>query len=74
MFGLTNSPTTFMCLMNSTFNEYMDKFLLNFIDDILVYLKTKEEHEENLKIVLQTLREHKLYAKLDKCYFYQRKI
>jgi hypothetical protein len=60
--------------MNSIFNQYLDKFVLVFIDDILVYSKTEEEHEEHLKIVLQTLREHKLYAKFDKCDFYQRKI
>jgi hypothetical protein len=63
-----------MCLMNSIFNQYLDKFVLVFIDDILVYSKIEEEHEEHLKIVLQTLREHKLYAKFDKCNFYQRKI
>ena len=58
-----------MCLMNSIFSQYMDKFVLVFIDDILVYSKTKEEHEEHedhLKIVLQTLRKHKLYVKFDK--------
>jgi len=74
LFGLTNAPTTFMCLMNSIFNQHLDKFLLVFIDDILVYSKTEEEHEEHLKIVLQTLRKHKLYAKFDKCDFYQKKI
>jgi hypothetical protein len=63
-----------MCLMNSIFSQYLDKFVLVFIDDILVYLKTKEEHEEHLKIVLQTLRKHKLYAKFDKFNFYQRRI
>jgi hypothetical protein len=63
-----------MCLMNSIFNQYLDKFVLVFIDDILVYLKTTKEHEEHLKIVLQTLRKHKLYAKFDKCDFYQRRI
>jgi hypothetical protein len=73
-FGLTNAPTTFMCLMNSIFSQYLDKFVLVFIDDILVYSKTEEEHEEHLKIVLQTLRKHKLYAKFDKCDFYQRRI
>jgi hypothetical protein len=73
-FGLTNTPTTFMCLMNNIFSQYLDKFVLIFIDDILIYSKTEEEHEQHLKIVLQTLREHKLYAKFDKCDFYQRKI
>jgi hypothetical protein len=73
-FGLTNAPATFMCLMNSIFIQYLDKFVLVFIDDILVYSKTEEEHEEHLRIVLQTLRKHKLYAKFDKCNFYQKKI
>jgi hypothetical protein len=54
-FGLTNAPTTFMCLMNSVLNKYLDKFVLVFVDDILVYSKTKEEHEEHLKMVLQVL-------------------
>jgi hypothetical protein len=52
-FGLTNAPTTFMCLMNSVLNKYLDKFVLVFVVDILVYSKTKEEHEEHLRIVLQ---------------------
>jgi hypothetical protein len=63
-----------MCLMNNIFSQYLDKFVLVFIDDILVYSKTEEEHEEHLRIVLQTLRKHKLYAKFDKCDFYQKKI
>jgi hypothetical protein len=73
-FRLTNAPTTFMFLMNSIFNQYMDKFVLVFIDDILVYSKTEEEHEDHLKVVLQNLRQHKLYAIFDKCDFYQRNI
>ena len=52
-FGLTNAPTTFMCLMNNIFSQYLDKFMVVFIDDILVYSKTKEEHDEHLRIVLQ---------------------
>jgi hypothetical protein len=63
-----------MCLMNSIFSQYLDKFVLVFIDDILVYSKIEEEHEEHFRIVLQTLRKHKLYAKFDKCDFYQNKI
>jgi len=70
-FGLTNTPTTFMCLMNSIFSQYLE---LVFIDDILVYSKTEEEHKEHLRIVLKNLRNHKLYAKFDKCDFYQKKI
>jgi hypothetical protein len=74
LFGFTNTPTNFMCLVNNIFSQYLDKFVLVFIDDILVYSKTKEEHEEHLRIVLQTLRKHKLYGKFDKCNFYQKKI
>ena len=57
-FGLTNAPTVFMCLMNNVMHKYLDKFVVVFIDDILIYSKSKEEHEENLKMVLQELREH----------------
>jgi hypothetical protein len=71
-FRLTNAPTTFMCLMNNIFSHYLDKFVVVFIDDILVYSKTEEEHDEHLSIVLQTLRKHKLYAKFDKCDFYRK--
>ena len=66
-FGLTNAPTAFMDLMNCVFRPYLDKFVIVFIDDILVYSSSKEEHAEHLRIVLQTLREHKLYAKFIKC-------
>nr|GFA66145.1 reverse transcriptase [Tanacetum cinerariifolium] len=68
-FGLTNAPTVFIDLMNRIFHEYLDKFVIVFIDDILVYSKTKEEHEEHLRIVLGTLRQKKLYAKFSKCEF-----
>jgi len=73
-FGLTNAPTTFMCLMNNLFSQYLHKFLLIFIDDILVYSKNEEEHEEHPKVVLHNLREHKLYDNFDKCDLYQRKL
>jgi hypothetical protein len=73
-FGLTNAPVVFMCLMNGVFRDYLDKFVIVFLDDILVYSKTEEEHEQHLRMVLQVLREHQLYAKLSKCSFYQRKI
>ena len=73
-FGLTNVPATFMCLMNSVFSRYLDKFVLVFLDDILIYSKNEEEHEEHLRIVLKLLREHKLYAKLSKCDFYKDRI
>jgi hypothetical protein len=68
-FGLTNAPAYFMYLMNKVFIEYLDKFIVVFIDDILVFSKTKEEHAEHLRLVLQKLREHQLYAKRSKCEF-----
>ena len=69
-FGLTNAPAVFMALINKIFAEYLDKFTVVFIDDILVYSKTKEEHGEHLRIALQLLRENQLYAKLRKCEFW----
>eukprot|EP00253_Pinus_taeda_P015634 PITA_15634 len=73
-FGLTNAPATFMCLMNSIFHQYLDRFVLIFIDDILVYSRTMEEHQEHLRKVLQTLRAHQLYAKFSKCDFFKNEI
>jgi hypothetical protein len=73
-FGLSNVLAVFMCLMNGVFRDYLEKFVIVFLDDILVYSKTKEEHEQHLRMVLQVLREHQLYAKLSKCSFYQRQI
>ena len=69
-FGLTNAPATFMDLMNRVFQPYLDRFVIVFIDDILVYSGSSEEHSENLMIVLQTLRERQFYAKLSKCQFW----
>ncbi|WVZ89005.1 hypothetical protein U9M48_035469 [Paspalum notatum var. saurae] len=69
-FGLTNTLAYFMQLMNSVFMDYLDKFVVVFIDDILIYSKTEAEHEEHLRLVLQRLREHKLYAKFNKCEFW----
>ena len=63
-----------MCLMNGVFRNYLDKFVIVFLDDILVYSKTEEEHEQHLRMVLQVLREHQLYTKLIKCSFCQKKI
>jgi hypothetical protein len=63
-----------MCLMNGIFKEYLDKFVIVFLDDILIYCKSKEEHEQHLRMVLQILREHQLYAKLSKCSFYHKQI
>ena len=69
-FGLTNAPTAFMDLMNWVFQPYLDRFVIVFIDDILVYSGSLEEHSEHLRIVLQILRERQLYAKLSKCQFW----
>jgi len=68
-FGLTNAPVFFMDLINRAFRPFLDKFVVAFIDDILVYSKTKAEHANHLRMVLKTLEEHKLYAKLKKCEF-----
>ena len=73
-FGLTNAPAYFMYLMNKVFMEYLDKFVVVFIDDILVYSKNEEEHEEHLRLVLQKLREHQLYAKFSKCEFWLKEV
>jgi hypothetical protein len=73
-FGLTKALGVFMSLMNGVFREYLDKFIQVFIDDILIYSRTMEEHDEHLRLVLQCLQEQKLYGKLSKCSFYQSKI
>jgi hypothetical protein len=73
-FGLNNAPTTFMCLMNNVLNMFLEKIVLVFIHDILIYSKDREEHEEHLKLVLQVLREHQLYAKFRKCEFFQKQV
>ena len=70
-FGLTNAPTFFMYLMNSVFMPKLAKFVVVFIDDILIYSKNNEEHAQHLRMVLTQLREqHKLYAKFSKCEFW----
>ena len=69
-FGLTNAPVAFMDLMNMLFHEYLDRFVIFFIDDILNFSKSMEEHKEHLRIVFQILREKKLYAKFKKCKFW----
>jgi hypothetical protein len=69
-FGLTSAPAFFMNLMNSVFMDYLDKFVVVFINDILIYSQSEEEHVNHLKMVLQRLREHQLYAKLSKCEFW----
>jgi hypothetical protein len=73
-FGLTNVSAYFMYLMNKVSMEYLDKFVVVFIDNILVYSRTKEEHENHLRLVLQKLRDHKLYAKLRKCEFWLKQV
>ncbi|KAL0562065.1 hypothetical protein IC582_002515 [Cucumis melo] len=73
-FGLTNAPTMFMDLMNRVFKDFLDSFVIVFIDDILIYSKTEAEHEEHLHQVLETLRANKLYAKFSKCEFWLRKV
>jgi hypothetical protein len=69
-FGLTNAPAVFMDTMNRVFHDYLDQFTVVFIDDILIYLRMSEEHEEHLRKALERLRREKLYAKLKKCEFW----
>jgi hypothetical protein len=68
-FGLTNAPTHFMYLMNLIFMPELDKFVVVFIDDILIYSQNKEEHAEHLRIILTRLHDNQLYAKFSKCEF-----
>jgi hypothetical protein len=70
-FGLTNAPAYFM---NKVFMEYLDKFVVVFIDDIMIFSKNEEEHDEHLRLVLQKLRENQLYAKLNKCEFWLKEV
>ncbi|GKE57917.1 putative nucleotidyltransferase, ribonuclease H, partial [Tanacetum coccineum] len=73
-FGLTNAPAVFMDLMNRVCKPYLDKFVIVFIDDILIYSKSKEEHEVHLRLVLELLRKEKLYAKFSKCEFWLQEV
>ena len=68
-FGLTNAPTEFMDLMHRVFQPYLDQFMVVFVDDILIYSQSEEKHEDHLRIILQALGEHQLYAKFSKCEF-----
>ena len=69
-FGLTNAAATFMDLMNKMFKQYLDLFVIVFIDDILIYSRSEEEHASHLRSVLQTLNDHQLFAKFSKCEFW----
>ncbi|GJV73784.1 putative reverse transcriptase domain-containing protein [Tanacetum coccineum] len=73
-FTLTNAPTVFMDLMNKVYRPYLYKFVIVFIDDILIYSKTQEEHVEHLRLVLKLLKKEKLYAKFSKCEFWLREV
>jgi hypothetical protein len=73
-FGVTNAPGEFMEYMNHIFHAFLDRFVVVFIDDILIYSKSEEEHAKHLKIVLQVLKERKLYAKLSKCEFWLKEV
>ncbi|XP_052725916.1 uncharacterized protein LOC128194373 [Vigna angularis] len=73
-FGVTNAPAVFMDYINRIFRPYLDKFVVVFIDDILIYSKSCEEHEEHLRLVLGVLREKELYAKLSKCEFWMKEV
>nr|GEX73347.1 putative reverse transcriptase domain-containing protein [Tanacetum cinerariifolium] len=74
LFGLTNAPVVFMDLMNRVCNPYLDKLVIIFIDDILIYSKNKQEHEELLKLILELLKKEELYAKFSKCEFWIPKV
>ncbi|KAF5448040.1 hypothetical protein F2P56_033545 [Juglans regia] len=73
-FGLTNAPAAFMGMMNKVFREYVDQFVVVFIDDILIYSKSQADHEDHLKVVLQILRKEQLFAKFKKCDFWLQEI
>ena len=73
-FGLMNALVAFMDLMHRVFQPYLDRFIVVFVDYILIYSKSEEDHKGHLRIILQTLREHQLYAKLNKCEFLLTKV
>jgi hypothetical protein len=74
LFGLTNALTYLMYLMNKVFMEYLDMFAVVFINDIFVYSRGEEEHEEHFHLALQKLQEHRLHAKLSKCEFWMKQV
>ena len=69
-FGLMNTPAAIMNLMHRVFQPYLDQFVVVFVDDILIYSQSEEEHEDHLRVFLQLLRDHQLYAKFNKCEFW----
>lgn len=73
-FGVTNAPAVFMDLMNRVFKDYLDKFVVVFVDDILIFSRSEEEHEDHLRTILQTLRNERLYAKFSKCEFWLERV
>ena len=73
-FGLMNAPAEFIDLMHRVFQPYLDQFVVVFVDDILIYSQSEEEHEDHLRVVLQLLRDHQLYAKFSKCEFWLTKV
>ena len=73
-FGLTNALEAFMDLMHRVFQPYLDRFVVVFVDDILIYSKSEKDHESHLRIILQILRDHQLYAKFNKCEFWLTKV
>ena len=73
-FGLTNAPAAFMDLMHRVFQPYLDQFVVVFVDEILIYSQSEEEHEDHLRVFLQLLRDHQLYAKFSKCKFWLTKV
>jgi hypothetical protein len=73
-FGLTNAPAYFMYLMNSVFMSELDKFVMVFMDDILIYSKSEEEHAQHLRVILQRLRDHQLYAKFSMSAFWLKEV
>ena len=69
-FGLTNAPIEFMDLMHRVFQPYLDQFVMVFVNEILIYSQSEEEHEDHLRVVLQLMRDHQLYSKFSKCEFW----
>ena len=73
-FGLTNAPAMFCTLMNQVFHDYLDKFVVIYLDDIMVYSSSLEEHEKHLRLIFERLQKNQLYVKKEKCAFAQTQI